>query len=79
MPSGVATPVLVFLMGNSSSMGFGIGMGPDILPRMDWPAGLGRPALEADFHRLTFMMPVYGEAVRGRRGREDGERWWLIW
>jgi hypothetical protein len=48
-------PVPGFRMGNSSSMGFGIGIGPDILPRIDWPV-LGRPALEADFQRLTFIV-----------------------
>lgn len=34
---GVAIPVPGLRIGNSSSTGFGIGIGPDMVPRMDWP------------------------------------------
>jgi hypothetical protein len=43
-------PVPGLRMGNSSSMELGIGIGPDILPRMDWP-GFGRPAAGLDLNR----------------------------
>ncbi len=68
-------------MGNSSSSsGFGIGMGPDILPRMDGLAGgLDRPALELDLKRLTFMASRWiasleeGVATCTRRGGLGGK------
>lgn len=36
----------------SSSRVFGIGIGPDIVPRMDLLPALTRPAFEPDFHML---------------------------
>lgn len=60
----VAMPVPGFRIGNSSSsIRLGMGIGADILPRMDWWPDFGRPdfgrlALEPDFHRLTFMVKL---------------------
>lgn len=42
-------------MGKASSVGLNIGIGPDILPRMDWRPVLGRPVLELDFQRLGMV------------------------
>ena len=55
---GAANVVPGLRIGNSSSsVGLAIGIGPDILPRMDWrPEVLDRDGLEPDLKRLTFMM-----------------------
>lgn len=56
-PKGVTCPGPDSRIGNSSSSArLGIGMGPDILPRIfDWP-GLGRPALDGDFKRPPLIL-----------------------
>lgn len=69
-------------MGNSSSIGLAIGIGPDILPRMDAWAVAGRRVLGLDFQRLGMvsLSPTYkinGEVRPGggeekRRGVGDG-------
>lgn len=75
----VAMPVPGLRIGNSSS---GMGMGPEILPRIDSPAlgrgELGTPAAGADLNRLDFMAVTEGEEGRAeassRRGRRTARR-----
>lgn len=79
----LAMPVPGFLMGNSSSSrGLGMGMGPEILPRMVWWPVLGRCVVgEAGGppNILAFMLTLSTEAVclgpvkrNLRGGEEDG-------
>ena len=74
----VAIPVPGFRMGNSSSsVGLAMGIGPDILPRMDWWWLLGRGAWPLDLKRLTFMLARargFGISSTGRDTNKSARR-----
>lgn len=63
----LAMPVPGFLMGNSSSSrGLGMGIGPEILPRMDWCPVLGLEVVGEDGgapNILAFILALSREAV----------------
>lgn len=84
----LAMPVPGFLMGNSSSStGLGIGMGPEILPRMVWWPVLGLAVVGEDGgppNSFAFILPWSTEVVglclggpdrRNWRGGEGEEEW----
>jgi len=56
-------------MGKASSVGLNIGIGPDILPRMDWRPVLGRPVLELDFQRLGMVSLSTAYTVNDEGGK----------